>query len=221
MMLGIAASISMAVPSGRRSHTGESSVRKMAMPKLTGMAMRSAIAEVTSVPTMGTSAPNFSCTGSHSSVQRKAAPNSLSDSVLPISSDTRIAASRLKTTNAKNRVRLRKIASINALLRSMDGRRGPKTTIAGSPAIVLAALLPSTALMRGRLPFSVQRLAGAVGHALPGGLDLLHDRLGHRHVVELARHRRAVFERPLEELENFLAVLGLLLLGVHQDERGA
>ncbi len=50
MMLGIAASISMAVPSGRRSHTGESSVRKSAIPKLTGMAMASAMAEVTSVP---------------------------------------------------------------------------------------------------------------------------------------------------------------------------
>jgi hypothetical protein len=49
MMLGIAASISIAVPRGRRSHTGESSVRNMAMPKLTGMAMASAIPELTSV----------------------------------------------------------------------------------------------------------------------------------------------------------------------------
>jgi hypothetical protein len=58
MMLGIAASISIAVPSGRRSHTGESSVRNMAMPKLTGIAMASAMALVPSVPTIGTSAPN-------------------------------------------------------------------------------------------------------------------------------------------------------------------
>ena len=49
-MLGIAARSSIAVPSGRRSQTGESSVRKNAIPKLTGIAMISAIAEVTSVP---------------------------------------------------------------------------------------------------------------------------------------------------------------------------
>src|SRR6187402_1855094 len=199
MMLGIAASISIAVPSGRRSQTGESSVRKIAVPKETGIAIPSAIAEVTSVPTIGTRAPNFSCTGSHSSVQRNANPNSRIEAKPPIASDTRIAASRLKTTNAKNRVRLRKIASIRALLRNMDGRRGPKTTIAGCPAIVLLAL-SSTTLMRGN-PL-VQRLAGGVGHALPGRLDLLDHRFGDRHVVQLIGHRRAVLERPLEELED-------------------
>ncbi len=40
----------MAVPSGRRSHGGESSVRNIAMPKLTGIAIASAMADVTSVP---------------------------------------------------------------------------------------------------------------------------------------------------------------------------
>jgi hypothetical protein len=49
-MLGMAASNSIAVPSGRRSQTGESSVRKKAIPKLTGTAMMRAITEVTSVP---------------------------------------------------------------------------------------------------------------------------------------------------------------------------
>jgi hypothetical protein len=38
------------VPSGRFSHSGDSSVRKSAMPKLTGTAMTSAISDVISVP---------------------------------------------------------------------------------------------------------------------------------------------------------------------------
>jgi len=40
----------MAVPSGRRSQPGDSSVRNSAMPKLTGTAIISAISEVTRVP---------------------------------------------------------------------------------------------------------------------------------------------------------------------------
>ena len=40
----------MAVPIGRRSQSGESSVRKSAMPKLTGTAIKSAMEDVTSVP---------------------------------------------------------------------------------------------------------------------------------------------------------------------------
>jgi hypothetical protein len=38
------------VPSGRFSHEGDSSVRKSAMPKLTGTAMTSAMNDVISVP---------------------------------------------------------------------------------------------------------------------------------------------------------------------------
>ncbi|MNQ43667.1 hypothetical protein D3C85_574060 [compost metagenome] len=57
MMDGMAASISIAVPSGRRSQVGDSSVRKMAMPNDTGTAMISAIADVSSVPMIGTTAP--------------------------------------------------------------------------------------------------------------------------------------------------------------------
>ena len=49
-MDGTAASSSIAVPSGRLSHAGDSSVRNTAMPKLTGTAMTSAINDVTSVP---------------------------------------------------------------------------------------------------------------------------------------------------------------------------
>ena len=40
----------MAVPSGRFSHGGDSSVRKSAIPKLTGTAIRRAMNDVISVP---------------------------------------------------------------------------------------------------------------------------------------------------------------------------
>ncbi|MNT82833.1 hypothetical protein D3C72_2226190 [compost metagenome] len=49
-MEGTAASNSMAVPSGRLSQTGESSVRNRAMPKLTGTAISKAMADVAKVP---------------------------------------------------------------------------------------------------------------------------------------------------------------------------
>ena len=50
MMDGMPASSSIATPIGRRSRSGQISVRKMAMPKLTGMPMIMAISEVTMVP---------------------------------------------------------------------------------------------------------------------------------------------------------------------------
>ena len=50
MIEGTPASSSIAVPSGRRSHSGQVSVRNSAMPKLIGTAKSSAIAEVASVP---------------------------------------------------------------------------------------------------------------------------------------------------------------------------
>ncbi len=50
MIDGMAASSSIAVPSGRLSQAGESSVRKSAMPKLTGTPISMAMSEVTSVP---------------------------------------------------------------------------------------------------------------------------------------------------------------------------
>ena len=48
-MLGMPASNSIAMPSGRRSQTGESSVRNNAIPKLTGIAISKAITDVTRV----------------------------------------------------------------------------------------------------------------------------------------------------------------------------
>jgi hypothetical protein len=50
MMDGIAARSSTAVPRGRFRTTGHISVRKSAMPKLTGTPMTSAMSDVTSVP---------------------------------------------------------------------------------------------------------------------------------------------------------------------------
>ena len=50
MMLGMPASSSTAMPTGRRSQSGASSVRKTAIPKLIGMPISIAISEVISVP---------------------------------------------------------------------------------------------------------------------------------------------------------------------------
>ena len=71
MMLGMAASSSMAVPTGRFSQGGASSVMNRAMPKLTGTAIRMAISEETRVPTVGERPPNSSSTGSHCAEARK------------------------------------------------------------------------------------------------------------------------------------------------------
>ena len=50
MIEGMPASSSMAMPIGRRNGCGQISVRKIAMPKLTGMPMIMAISEVMTVP---------------------------------------------------------------------------------------------------------------------------------------------------------------------------
>ena len=50
MMLGTPARSSMAMPIGRRSGIGQSSVRNTAMPMLMGTAMSMAMPEVTIVP---------------------------------------------------------------------------------------------------------------------------------------------------------------------------
>src|SRR5229473_3144920 len=58
MIEGMPASSSIAMPIGRRSHCGQSSVRKIAIPRPTGMAISMAMKEVTSVPYIGPSAPS-------------------------------------------------------------------------------------------------------------------------------------------------------------------
>ena len=63
MMLGMPASSSIAVPIGRRSFSGHSSVRKIAMPRPIGTAISMAMVAVTSVPKIGDRAPKCSVTG--------------------------------------------------------------------------------------------------------------------------------------------------------------
>src|SRR5690625_5148514 len=100
-MEGMGANISMAVPSGRRSQTGESSVKNMAMPKEAGTAMTKAISEVNNVPTIGTSAPYKWRTGSHSFVHKNATPKAVMEALLSNIRATKIASNRAKTKKAK------------------------------------------------------------------------------------------------------------------------
>ena len=67
----------MAVPRGLLSLAGHISVRNIAMPKLTGTAIMRAIADVTRVPTIGTSPPNTLVTGFHVEVPMNPKPNFL------------------------------------------------------------------------------------------------------------------------------------------------
>src|SRR6185369_10712049 len=243
MMLGMAASISIAVPSGRRSHTGESSVRNMAMPKLTGIAMTSAMAEVAMVPAIGTSAPKSSFTGSQLALHRKPRPNFFSDRVLPMKSETTMAPSRLKTKNAKNRVRLRNSRSISALLRIVGGL-GAWTWARGRESKPAACLLSNATLIASSRVVKALREKGR--HAdrplacpidgasidrfprrvldvrFPRCLDLVDHLVGQRHVVEAGGELVALGAvRPVEELEHFLGDFRLALALVHEDERGA
>src|SRR5574343_453679 len=105
------ASNSMAIPRGRRSQVGDSSVRKRAMPKLIGKAMTRAMIEVTIVPYMGITAPKRSAGGFHSELVRKLNPNSLIDGKALQVSDRTIPTSSASVMAAKDRVRLRKMAS--------------------------------------------------------------------------------------------------------------
>ena len=90
----------MAVPSGRLSHLGDSSVRKSAMPKLTGTAISSAIADVISVPRIITRPPKRFCTGSHSLCQRNERPYSLIAGAAPMNSETMMPAISASVSHA-------------------------------------------------------------------------------------------------------------------------
>ena len=68
MMDGTAASNSMAVPNGLRKGIGQVSVKKTAMPKLNGNAIKIAILAVATVPKMAIKPPNFELMMSHSIV---------------------------------------------------------------------------------------------------------------------------------------------------------
>ena len=120
MIDGTPASSSTAVPSGRRSQTGQISVRNSAMPKLTGNAISKAMKEVARVPTMAISAPYLSLTGSHSTVVMKAAPNSLKAGTAPMTSDTMMPTRTSSTEAANSRVILWKMKSWMRCLRIVE-----------------------------------------------------------------------------------------------------
>ncbi len=149
-MLGIAASNSIAVPMGPRSHGGESSVRNIAIPKLTGMPISSAMNEVTRVPKIGTSAPNFSVTGFHSWLTRNPGPKALIAGQLPISSEIRIPTSNARTNEANARVTLRnarsyrcwRFSSVSGMLFSM---RWGRETPCGAPSVCSKASILTSA----------------------------------------------------------------------------
>src|SRR6266853_728984 len=111
MMLGTAASSSIATPTGRLSHTGAISVRKMATPKLTGIASSSASTELTSVPYTGASAPNCSVTGFQTSRVRKLSLKCANAGQAPARSDTATPPSSASTRVAAMKVALRKTRS--------------------------------------------------------------------------------------------------------------
>jgi hypothetical protein len=101
MMLGIAASSSIAVPIGRRNQTGASSVSTMTMPRLIGTPKRRAINEVTSVPKTGATAPNFSVTGFHEVLVKKPKPSFAKAGQLPMARESRMPARMRRTKAAK------------------------------------------------------------------------------------------------------------------------
>src|SRR6266513_304665 len=222
MMLGIAARSSIAVPNGRRSQTGDSSVRNRAIPKLTGMPIRSAMKEVTRVPTMGTSAPNCSVTGFQWGLVTNPGPNARSAGRLPATSETMIPASRIRTRNAKNRVASRNSRSSRCcFLRFASGMVLDTGEIPESlrdrPSIVSATLLILAA------PDSPRRLPNAFPArvfdlVLPRRLDQRYHVVGHGDVVELEGHRVAVPVGPLEEFEDLFGFCRVGLQFVHQDE---
>src|SRR6266702_6149571 len=116
MMLGTAARSSRATPTGRLSHAGDSSVRKMAMPKLIGMAMTIARSEVTSVPYTGARAPYWSVTGFQISRVRKASLKWEKAGQEPLSNVSATPPSKLSTSNAAISVAPRNRLSLNRCL---------------------------------------------------------------------------------------------------------
>jgi hypothetical protein len=97
MMLGMPASSSMAMPSGRFSHVGHSSVMNSAMPKPIGTPNNMAMIDVMIVPAIGAAAPNCSVTGFQTSRVRKLKPNSANAGAAPMTSDRIMPPSKTST----------------------------------------------------------------------------------------------------------------------------
>ena len=98
--LGTAASNSIKIVSGCRTHWGASSVRYTAVPMLSGTAISSAINEETSVPKMNGSAPKLSLTGSHSELVRNRQPNFASAKCEPFANSSPITMMSAKIDSA-------------------------------------------------------------------------------------------------------------------------
>ena len=79
---------------------GESSVKKTAMPKLTGTAIKSAMSEVVKVPTIIAKPPYLSPTGSHCAVHMKLGPYSRIAGHAPTASEAMMPARRPKVSKA-------------------------------------------------------------------------------------------------------------------------
>ena len=102
MMDGTAASNSMAVPSGRRSHAGQFSVRNSAIPKARGTAINRAMPALSTVPTMAIAAPNSSFTTSHSTRQMNCRPNFWKIGHALMNSETMMPTSAANTSSEKS-----------------------------------------------------------------------------------------------------------------------
>src|SRR5699024_9119246 len=110
-MEGMAASISMATPKERRSQTGASSVRNIAMPNDAGTAISKAINEVNTVTTIVTKAPYRWLTGSHTLINKKKNPKVVIDTQLLYNNATMIANNNRNTKKANSRVTFLKMKS--------------------------------------------------------------------------------------------------------------
>ncbi len=90
------------------------------MPKLTGTPIESAMNEVTSVPTIGTSAPNFSVTGFHSRVDEEPEAELWMAGRLPYTSETMMPSRSASTRKAKKRATALKSRSWSWTLLASD-----------------------------------------------------------------------------------------------------
>jgi hypothetical protein len=101
-MLGIPASNSIIIRKGLSKRGGAISVRNMAIPKLIGMLIRSAINVVIRVPIIGVNAPNFSVTGSQSVLVVKLQPKVLKLGALAWQSCNTMVKAKMSKQIAKN-----------------------------------------------------------------------------------------------------------------------
>src|SRR6516225_306103 len=222
MMLGTAASSSTATPMGRLSHTGASSVRKIAMPKLTGIASNSARNEVTSVPYIGASAPNWSVTGFHTSRVRKLNPKWANAGQAPTKSEMATPPSSASTSSAAAKVAPRKARSRRRCAAACAG------SIAATVFITDGNLSRCSSPNQVRRPAPRQRFGAAappgsnrrntLDLGLPRVPDLSDQAVGQRYVIELGGHLGTVLVCPVEEFQRRTGRGRVRRAAIHQNE---